>query len=78
MPGIVDQYFNDSTGTGNRGEVDVRGQGTRAGVGSTLKRRRSKDCSPSKLVPGIQKAKTLHLPLERQAQQRKLATPQIG
>src|SRR6185437_11174316 len=24
-PGIVDQYFNDSTGTGDRGEPDVRG-----------------------------------------------------
>lgn len=24
-PGLVDQYFNDSTGTGDRGEPDVRG-----------------------------------------------------
>jgi Mn-containing catalase len=24
-PGIVDQYFNDSTGTGDRGETDLRG-----------------------------------------------------
>ena len=24
-PGLVDQYFNDSTGTGDRGETDVRG-----------------------------------------------------
>src|SRR4051794_35561941 len=24
-PGLVDQYFNDSTGTGDRGESDVRG-----------------------------------------------------
>jgi Mn-containing catalase len=24
-PGLVDQYFNDSTGTGDRGEADVRG-----------------------------------------------------
>ena len=24
-PGIVDQYFNDSTGTGDRGEPDARG-----------------------------------------------------
>ena len=24
-PGLVDQYFNDSTGTGDQGEVDVKG-----------------------------------------------------
>jgi Mn-containing catalase len=24
-PGLVDQYFNDSTGTGDRGEIDARG-----------------------------------------------------
>jgi Mn-containing catalase len=30
-PGIVDQYFNDSTGTGNRGEVDVRGPWNQGG-----------------------------------------------
>jgi len=31
-PGIVDQYFNDSTGTGNRGEVDVRGPWNQGGT----------------------------------------------
>jgi Mn-containing catalase len=30
-PGIVDQYFNDSTGTGDRGEVDVRGPWNQGG-----------------------------------------------
>jgi Mn-containing catalase len=24
-PGLVDQFFNDSTGTGDRGETDLRG-----------------------------------------------------
>lgn len=31
-PGIVDQYFNDSTGIGNRGEPDVRGPWNEGGT----------------------------------------------
>jgi len=30
-PGLVDQYFNDSTGTGDRGEVDARGPWNQGG-----------------------------------------------
>ena len=30
-PGVVDQYFNDSTGTGDRGETDVRGPWNQGG-----------------------------------------------
>jgi Mn-containing catalase len=30
-PGVVDQYFNDSTGTGDRGEPDVRGPWNQGG-----------------------------------------------
>lgn len=30
-PGMVDQYFNDSTGTGDRGEPDVRGPWNQGG-----------------------------------------------
>src|SRR6185437_1284483 len=30
-PGLVDQYFNDSTGTGDRGEPDVRGPWNQGG-----------------------------------------------
>lgn len=32
--GLVDQFFNDSTGEGDLGEVDTRGPGTRAEIGS--------------------------------------------
>src|SRR3982751_6672352 len=31
-PGVVDQYFNDSTGTGNRGERDYRGPWNQGGT----------------------------------------------
>src|SRR5579875_2374546 len=31
-PGIVDQYFNDSTGIGDRGETDVRGPWNQGGT----------------------------------------------
>ena len=31
-PGMVDQYFNDSTGTGNRGEIDARGPWNEGGT----------------------------------------------
>ena len=31
-PGIVDQYFNDSTGIGDRGEPDVRGPWNEGGT----------------------------------------------
>src|SRR5579884_3261329 len=31
-PGLVDQYFNDSTGTGDRGEPDVRGPWNQGGA----------------------------------------------
>jgi Mn-containing catalase len=31
-PGVVDQYFNDSTGIGNRGEPDVRGPWNEGGT----------------------------------------------
>ena len=33
--GIVNQFYNDSTGTGDLGEVDTRGPGTRAATGSS-------------------------------------------
>ena len=29
-PGLVNQFFNDSTGTGDEGEIDTRGPGMRA------------------------------------------------
>ncbi len=31
-PGLVDQYFNDSTGTGDRGETDARGPWNQGGT----------------------------------------------
>src|ERR1700742_2777526 len=31
-PGLVDQYFNDSTGTGDHGEIDARGPWNEGGV----------------------------------------------
>src|SRR3954454_22251059 len=43
-PGLVDQFFNDSTGTGEDGEIDARDPGTKVTIGSASKRRHSRTC----------------------------------
>ena len=52
-PGLVDQYFNDSTGVGERGEFDARGPGTRVEPGSISRRLRSSNSSPLRPASGM-------------------------
>ena len=42
-PGLVNQFFNDSTGTGDHGEIDTRGPGMKAPIGC------SPTCLPCRL-----------------------------
>ena len=41
-PKLVDQFFNDSTGEGDHGEVDAAVHGTKASLGNSWRRRRSR------------------------------------
>ena len=43
-PGLVDQYFNDSTGEGDNGETDAAARGTKATAGRSSKLRPSMGC----------------------------------
>ena len=47
-PGLVDQYFNDSTGTGDRGEPDARGPWNEGGDWELVTRPRSRNWNPSR------------------------------
>ena len=40
-PGLVDQFYNDSTGEGDDGEIDARGRGMKATTGNSSKPRHS-------------------------------------
>jgi hypothetical protein len=79
-PGLVDQYFNDSTGEGDEGETDARGPGTRATTGRSsrfpnskrelkiLKRRTSRP-----IPAGVRESKKVRQ-IGKLGNQRKLAT----
>jgi hypothetical protein len=41
-PGIVNQFFNDSTGEGDQGEADAADRGTKATGSNTSKRPRNR------------------------------------
>ena len=47
-PGLVNQYFNDSTGTGDEGEIDTEVRGTRAATGSSWPPRPCRPPTPTK------------------------------
>ena len=57
-PGLVDQYFNDSTGEGDFGENECAARGTRATAGSSWKHPHSGNLnrrSPARDGPWIRK-----------------------
>ena len=44
-PGLVDQFFNDSTGEGEEGEIDARGPWNEGGDWSSSRRRHFRICA---------------------------------
>jgi hypothetical protein len=50
-PGLVNQFFNDSTGTGDHGEIDTAVHGTRAAIGFSWNLLPSRAVNPAQLPP---------------------------
>jgi Mn-containing catalase len=52
MPGLVNQYFDDSTGTGDRGELNARGSWNTGGDWQIVDAPAFKELSPKRKVLG--------------------------